>query len=234
MLIEHQKPPPQYETPPPPAPPTTSQSDTAETDSTSSSESTGCLHVWKEKEEDMLVHLRHERQDLFLKTRNHSTLWQEISEELCKTFKTKISSTQALNKYNNLKKKWKEIIDAGTGTERKDFRLKEEFDLAFGTKPSAKPLLTLDSTTNISTDGPSSPTSLGSPSGSLRNSRPGGTKKLPKKGNCRRHRNCWKIFQTQKKNLIPKSKSFIGRKWKEWIDFWTYLKKVSKRDKCTQ
>lgn len=181
MLIEHQKPPPQYETPPPPAPPPTSQSDTAETDYTSSSESTGCLHVWKEKEEDMLVHLRHERQDLFLKTRNHSTLWQEISEELCKTFKTKISSTQALNKYNNLKKKWKEIIDAGTGTERKDFRLKEEFDLAFGTKPSAKPLLTLDSTTNISTDGPSSPTSQGSPSSSLRNSRPGGTKKLPKK-----------------------------------------------------
>ena len=104
MLIEHQKPPPQYETPPPPAPPPTSQSDTAETDYTSSSESTGCLHVWKEKEEDMLVHLRHERQDLFLKTRNHSTLWQEISEELCRTFKTKISSTQALNKYNNLKK----------------------------------------------------------------------------------------------------------------------------------
>ena len=37
MLIKHQKPPPQYETPPPPAPPTTSQSDTAETDSISSS-----------------------------------------------------------------------------------------------------------------------------------------------------------------------------------------------------
>ena len=69
MLIEHQKPPPQYETPPPPAPPTTSQSDTAETDSTSSSESTGCLHVWKEKEEDMLVHLRHERQDLSFKNK---------------------------------------------------------------------------------------------------------------------------------------------------------------------
>ena len=41
-LIEHQKPPPQYETPPPPAPPPTSQSDTAETDSISSSESVGC------------------------------------------------------------------------------------------------------------------------------------------------------------------------------------------------
>ena len=65
MLIKHQKPPPQYERPPPPALPTTSQSDTAETDSISSSESAGCYHVWKEKEVDMLAHLRHERQDLF-------------------------------------------------------------------------------------------------------------------------------------------------------------------------
>ena len=74
MLIKHQKPPPQYETPPPPAPPPTSQSDTAETDSTSSSESVSCSHVWKEKEEDTLVHLRHERQDLKKTKKNKKSL----------------------------------------------------------------------------------------------------------------------------------------------------------------
>lgn len=59
----------------------------------------------------------------------------------------KITPTQALNKYNNLKKRWKEIIDSGTGTERKYFRLKEEFDLMYGTKQSSKPSFIMDSIT---------------------------------------------------------------------------------------
>ncbi|XP_062598586.1 uncharacterized protein LOC134260015 [Saccostrea cucullata] len=201
MLIENQKPVPQFQRPPPPAPPPSSQSE--ETDFPSTSESAhstsesvpstpesapstsesvpGYVHVWKDKEEDMLVHLRHERQDLFLKTRNHGILWQEISNELSKVFKTKISCTQALNKYNNLKKRWKEIIDAGTGTERKDFRLKEEFDLVFGTKPSAKPCTTLDSSSLITSDDPSPEES---PSKSTRSSRkihPKRVKNLPQK-----------------------------------------------------
>lgn len=66
----------------------------------------------------------------------------------------KNTSTQALNNTTTLrKKKWKEIIDAGTSTERKDFCLKKKFHLVFYTKPSAKPVLTLDSVTsdNLST-----------------------------------------------------------------------------------
>ncbi|XP_062575314.1 uncharacterized protein LOC134237229 isoform X2 [Saccostrea cucullata] len=199
MLIENQKPVPQFQRPPPPAPPPSSQSE--ETDFPSTSESvpstsesvpstsesapstSGYVHVWNEKEEDMLVHLRHERQDLFLKTRNHGILWQEIANQLSTVFKNKISCTQALNKYNNLKKRWKEIIDAGTGTERKDFRLKEEFDLVFGTKPSAKPCTTLDSSTSspITSDDPSPEES---PSKSARSSRkihPKRVKNLPQK-----------------------------------------------------
>lgn len=81
------------------------------------------------------------------------------------------------------KKKWKEIIDVGTGTERKDFRLKEEFDLVFGTKPSANPVLTLDSTANITSDNPSPPRSphSTSPSSSPPKSQPNKGKQHPKK-----------------------------------------------------
>jgi hypothetical protein len=136
------------------------------------------LHVWKDKEEDMLVHLRHEQQDLFSKTRNHNRLWHNIAEELCKTFQTKISGTQALNKYNNLKKRWKEIVDAGTGTERKDFRLREEFDLVFGTKPSTRPFATLDS---VSSNSPSSPKSLRNTTNSSSQLVPRESRKVPKK-----------------------------------------------------
>lgn len=214
MLIEQQKPEPQFDKPPPPAPPPTSQSDTAETDSPSSSESVGYVHVWKDKEEDMLVHLRHERQDLFLKSRNHGVLWQEISKELSQTFKTKITSTQALNKYNNLKKKWKEIIDAGTGTERKDFRLKEEFDLVFGTKPSSKPVLTLDSTANITNDNPSPPRSpqSTSPSSSPPKSQPNKGKQHPKKRKLHSSKSLLEELTTREKEFNSKIEKFHQEK----------------------
>jgi hypothetical protein len=141
------------------------------------------------KEEDMLVHLRHEQQDLFSKTRNHNRLWHNIAQELCKTFQTKISGIQALNKYNNLKKRWKEIVDAGTGTERKDFRLSEEFDLVFGTKPSTRPFATLDS---VSSNSPSSPKSLRNTTNSSSQLVPRESRKVPKKGSYR-VLNYWKI-----------------------------------------
>ena len=59
-------------------------------------------------------------------------------------------------------------------------------------------------------------------------------KNFPKKGNSRRLRNCLKIFQTEKKNLIPKLKSSIGRKWKEWINLDLFEKKGLKKGKITQ
>lgn len=55
-----------------------------------------------------------------------------------------------LNKYNNLQKRWKEVFDAVTGTEKKYFRQKEEFDLMYGTKQSSKPYFTIDSIPVIS------------------------------------------------------------------------------------
>ncbi|XP_062577538.1 spore germination protein 270-11-like [Saccostrea cucullata] len=112
------------------------------------------VHLWTDKQEDLLVHLRHDRQDLFEKNKNHVSLWTQISRDLSNAFKVKITPTQAINKYNNLKKRWKEIIDSGTGTERKYFRLKEDFDLMYGTRQSTKPAFTIDSSSSDSIECP--------------------------------------------------------------------------------
>lgn len=98
------------------------------------------LHVWSEKEEDILVFHRHERNEDFLKTKNHSKLWEDI----CKELKFTVTSQQAFYKYASLKKKWKEIIDAPSGTETRYFRHKTSFDVMYGTKASTRPKSTID------------------------------------------------------------------------------------------
>lgn len=106
------------------------------------------VHTWKENEEDMLVSLRHDHEmhNKFLKSKNHNQLWMDISSEINRQLKchTCITPTQAANKYNSLKKRWKEVRDSGTGTERKHFRQKEAFDVMFGTKASTKPSFIVD------------------------------------------------------------------------------------------
>ncbi|XP_053380950.1 uncharacterized protein LOC128549017 [Mercenaria mercenaria] len=102
-----------------------------------------------EKEEDVLVNLRHELHDDFLKTKNHAKLWERISEEL-PNIGCKVTNQEALNKYSSLKKqelrakKYKEVIDAPSGSEKKFFRHLENFNLTYGTKSSTKPKATVD------------------------------------------------------------------------------------------
>ncbi|XP_062596161.1 uncharacterized protein LOC134257579 [Saccostrea cucullata] len=146
MLIEQQRPEPQASLGfplQPTAPPLSSASPSSGDESLNAG-----LHLWTDKQENLLVHLRHDRQDLFEKNKNHVSLWTQISRDLSNAFKVKITPTQAINKYNNLKKRWKEIIDSGTGTERKYFRLKEDFDLMYGTRQSTKPAFTIDSSSS--------------------------------------------------------------------------------------
>lgn len=114
--------------------------------SESISQSDSIIHTWKSNEEDLLVSLRHDKNDQFTQTKNHSLLWKAIAEEINKTLNCNITSTQAMNKYFSLKKKWKEVVDAGTGTEAKFFRQKNDFDQLYGTKASTKPQFLLDST----------------------------------------------------------------------------------------
>ena len=101
------------------------------------------LQFWKEKDEDNLIELRHMKHDDFLRTRNHLHLQEEIATQL-KEVGCEVTQFQANNKYNALKKKWKEIIDAPSGTEAKYFRHKVAFDNVYGHKASTKPMFALD------------------------------------------------------------------------------------------
>lgn len=62
------------------------------------------IHQWTGNQEDLLVCLRHERDEAFKKTKNHNILWNEIVNEISKTLKITVTSTQAMNKYFTLKK----------------------------------------------------------------------------------------------------------------------------------
>ena len=103
---------------------------------------------WKPAEEDLLVSIRHEKNDMFLKSKNHTALWKEISNQLNEILQCCVSPTQAMNKYYSLKKKWKEVIDAGTGSDRKYFRQKDQFDELYGCKESTKPSVVMDTLVN--------------------------------------------------------------------------------------
>ena len=101
------------------------------------------IHVWKEKEEDYLIELRHIKHDDFYQTKNHQELWSEIGNKL-KNLGCEVTPQQAMNKYNSLKKKWKEIIDSPTGTEARYFRHKTSFDNIYGHRASTRPTSTID------------------------------------------------------------------------------------------
>lgn len=193
----------------------------------SSSDEISAVHVWKEKQ-DLLVHLRHERQDLFEKNRNHGTLWNQIARDLTNTFHIKITPTQALNKYNNLKKRWKEIIDSGTGTERKYFRLKDEFDLMHGTKQSSKPSFTMDSITDCSTPSESSeiPLTEQTTARNLQSPKKSPMKKLKKCAKKRKHE--LEILEAREKEFNDKIEKFHAEKMQRMDRFLDLFEKSIK------
>ncbi|KAK3107894.1 hypothetical protein FSP39_024578, partial [Pinctada imbricata] len=100
--------------------------------------------VWREQEEKLLIDLRHKKDDEFKKIRNHSSIWATIAENMKEELSLKVTSQQCLYKYNSLKRRWKEIIDAPSGSETKYFVHKNAFDDFYGTKSTAKPSYTID------------------------------------------------------------------------------------------
>lgn len=126
---------------------TTSMSCTTSTVSKQSTDSSVNVHQWKSNEEDMLVSIRHERSNDFNKVKNHSALWDRLAHEINEILNTCITGTQAFNKYNSLKRRWKEVIDSEnkTGSEPKTFRQRVAFDMHYGTKSSTRPKFTMDS-----------------------------------------------------------------------------------------
>lgn len=103
--------------------------------------STSSVHAWTSMGENVLVAAGHNRDEPFNKSKNHTLPWKEIADEI-----GTVTPLQAMHKYNNLKKLWKEVIDSRTGTEAKYFRHREAFDLQYGTRSSNKLSFIIDST----------------------------------------------------------------------------------------
>ena len=67
-----------------------------------------------------------------------------------------------MNKYYSLKMRWKEVVDAGTGTETKHFRQRRQFYDMYGTRTSTKPTFSIDSLTSKNQDNTCEVTSVDS------------------------------------------------------------------------
>lgn len=127
----------------------------AEETATCSTSPSPSMHVWKGNEEDMLVSLRHSRNREFTMVKNHTALWEQIATDISKDLKVNITGSQAFNKYNSLKRRWKEVIDSEkcTGSEPKQFRQRKEFDEFLGSKASTRPKFVIDSNENDTVTG---------------------------------------------------------------------------------
>lgn len=81
--------------------------------------------------------------DAFYKNKNHETLWQKIFKNM-NSVGIKVTKQEIMNKWRNLKRKYKETIDLNkkTGNE------KHEFDNLFGHKASTKATVSFDSGVN--------------------------------------------------------------------------------------
>ena len=103
----------------------------------------------------MLVSLRHSRNREFTMVKNHTALWEQIATDISKDLKVNITGSQAFNKYNSLKRRWKEVIDSEkcTGSEPKQFRQRKEFDEFLGSKASTRPKFVIDSNENDTVTG---------------------------------------------------------------------------------
>lgn len=87
--------------------------------------------------------------DAFYKNKNHETLWQKIFENM-NSAGIKVTKQQIMNKWRNLKRKYKETIDLNkkTGNEKHEFKYQNEFDNLFGHKASTKAAVSFDSGVN--------------------------------------------------------------------------------------
>ncbi|XP_061186801.1 LOW QUALITY PROTEIN: uncharacterized protein LOC133194919 [Saccostrea echinata] len=104
------------------------------------------VHIWDETEERQLISQRTNIDEAFHKNKNHDTLWQKIFENM-NAEGIKVSKLQILNKYRNIKRKYKETIDLNkqTGNEKHEFKYQREFDNLFDHKASTKATVSFDS-----------------------------------------------------------------------------------------
>ncbi|XP_062599907.1 uncharacterized protein LOC134271109 [Saccostrea cucullata] len=108
------------------------------------------VHIWGESEERQLIFQRTMFDEAFHKNKNHDTLWNKIHENM-NAEGIKVSKLQILNKFRNMKRKYKETIDLNkqTGNERIEYKYQKEFDDLFGNKPSTKATVSFDSGASV-------------------------------------------------------------------------------------
>lgn len=117
----------------------------AETENPPVQEITDSIHNWTEKEEKLLMTIRGDMEDAFNGTKQHDTLWGKIVKQMNQEGVT-VSSKQVINKWKNLKKKYKEVIDSNnhTGNNRCTWKHFDAFNRLYGNKASTMPCVMVD------------------------------------------------------------------------------------------
>jgi hypothetical protein len=102
--------------------------------------------VWTDKTATLLVHIRIERDHLFLQRKGHKALWEDISREMLKNA-CQCTGEQCSNKWKSIKRLYMETVDhnSKTGNDHKTCKFYEELHALYGNKESTKPSFLIDS-----------------------------------------------------------------------------------------
>lgn len=122
------------------------------TTSKSSSASQQPPKIWTEDEEKALVSTRISKDKEFCAgIKDHRQIWKRIQRELAE-LKIEATPTQIVNKWNQLKKRYKEVKDHNrkTGNDPKYFKYSTQLDMLYGEKASTTPAFIIDSLTGES------------------------------------------------------------------------------------
>lgn len=82
----------------------------------------------------------------FHQSKNHEVLWSRITDML-NSAGVKVTKAQVMNKWKNMKKKYREVLDANnkTGNSPTTWKYLEDFNRIFGHKASSTAVCTFDS-----------------------------------------------------------------------------------------
>ena len=123
-------------------------------------EETKLVLTWSTKSTKLLISLRRENDDLFVKGKvRKNVAWQRIAEKFNLTSSVKVTGEQCSNKWKKLEEKYKKVKEHNdkTGNDRKECDFQQELEEFFGTDPKIIPTATVSltakpATGNTSTD----------------------------------------------------------------------------------
>ena len=116
---------------------------------------------WTRSEAQLLLTTRLGMEAEFNGSKAHAVLWGKVKDSLLEAGLTNITSVQCSNKFKQMKREWRQILDynSQTGVEPKTCSFFNEFNEVYGCKASSKPSFTLASaTTTTPRERPRTPT----------------------------------------------------------------------------